>query len=1084
MAGPYYTNTKVDNVDFIEAADLEAIETGFSNVDSDKANKKLPATANNLAALDSNGDLADSGKAYPTGTVVGTSDAQTLTNKTLDADTNTLSNVEVDNFKATAIVTEAEGLNSSDNDTSLPTTAAVKDYVDNQVGANNELSEILANGNTTGANDLQINNGQALKTNVISETTLGAGVTIDSVLLKDDVVNATDIETGSISANDGTTSATIADSTGVMTIASSVLTTTDINGGTIDGADITVGAGKTLDVSAGTLTLANDQISGDKVEGGTINATTITTLTSTTVNATTVDSTNLEVTNLKAKDGTAAGSIANSTGVTTLNSAVLTTADINGGTIDGASIGGSSAASITGTTITGTSFVSSGDMTFGDNDKAIFGAGSDLQIYHDGSHSIIKDSGSGNLYIGGASSVALTNTAVDEFMLRADQNGTVVLYYDNSAKLATTNTGIDVTGTVTADGLTVSTATGSSSITPTDITIKTETSASDWSTTDEWGRVVFYSDDVSNGGAKAHATIGVSPTASGGGLSNLVFKTSNSTPSLVKRMDINEGGNISFYEDTGTTPKFFWDASAESLGIGTSSPTAQLNISANSPTIRFDDDTTNNALITVNNTVMRIEADPDNSTASSAITFRVDALECMRIDSSGNVGIGTSSPSKELHIKNVGGNAVSDSQVLIEGNTGGYGAGITFQSPLTGGSLAEMARITADGEAAWNTTASTQDAGLRFYTAQDGTTTERMRIDSSGNVGVGTSSPSEKLHILDSGNDDNGIKIQNADTGSSAVANVKVFANAAQGGLAVTSSSFTSGNVIAADCAYLYASSTSSNGLRLNAEAAAPMVFGTNNTERMRIDSGGNLLVGTTDTSPWNNTGNNPGTAILSFGTMGMARYQEQLLLLNRTGNDGTLVSFYQEGVSEGSISVSGSTVSYNGGHLSRWSQLPDDSKDETIVKGTVMTNLDAMCEWSHEAVEAQEAVYDEEGNLVSEAVEAKEAYTEDNEQLNRMKVSDVEGDTNVAGVFVNWDNDDDQFNDMNIAMTGDMVIRIAQGTTVARGDLLMSAGDGTAKPQGDDIVRSKTFAKVTSTHVSHTYDDGSYLVPCVLMAC
>jgi hypothetical protein len=77
-----------------------------------------------------------------------------------------------------------------------------------------------------------------------------------------------------------------------------------------------------------------------------------------------------------------------------------------------------------------------------------------------------------------------------------------------------------------------------------------------------------------------------------------------------------------------------------------------------------------------------------------------------------------------------------------------------------------------------------------------------------------------------------------------------------------------------------------------------------------------------------------------------------------------------------------------------------------------------------------------------------------------------------------------DEFNDMNIAMTGDMVIRIAQGTTVARGDLLMSAGDGTAKPQGDDIVRSKTIAKVTSTHVSHTYDDGSYLVPCVLMAC
>ena len=121
------------------------------------------------------------------------------------------------------------------------------------------------------------------------------------------------------------------------------------------------------------------------------------------------------------------------------------------------------------------------------------------------------------------------------------------------------------------------------------------------------------------------------------------------------------------------------------------------------------------------------------------------------------------------------------------------------------------------------------------------------------------------------------------------------------------------------------------------------------------------------------------------------------------------------------------------------------------------MSNLDQMANWDGEA----------------------------NEQLNCMKVSDVEGDPNVAGVFVNWDNDDDvSTNDMNVAMTGDMIIRIAQGVAVQRGDLLMSAGDGTAKPQGDDIRRSKTIAKVTSTHVTCTYEDGSYCVPCVLMAC
>jgi len=76
----------------------------------------------------------------------------------------------------------------------------------------------------------------------------------------------------------------------------------NIDSGTIDGAtiatsNVTVGAGKTLDVSAGTLTLAANQISGDKVEGGTIAATTITTLGSTTLNTTTLNATTVDLGN-------------------------------------------------------------------------------------------------------------------------------------------------------------------------------------------------------------------------------------------------------------------------------------------------------------------------------------------------------------------------------------------------------------------------------------------------------------------------------------------------------------------------------------------------------------------------------------------------------------------------------------------------------------------------------------------------------------------------------------------------------------------------------------------------------------------
>lgn len=258
--------------------------------------------------------------------------------------------------------------------------------------------------------------------------------------------------------------------------------------------------------------------------------------------------------------------------------------------------------------------------------------------------------------------------------------------------------------------------------------------------------------------------------------------------------------------------------------------------------------------------------------------------------------------------------------------------------------------------------------------------------------------------------------------------------------------------------------------------------FRVGNTSKMRLDASGDLLVAKTSQNF-----DVDGMELRSDGVATVTTSSNCPLFLNRRSNDGELIRFYQNGTEEGNISVSGTTVSYNGGHLSRWSQLTDGTKDTSIVKGTVMTNLDQMAVWSHDAVAA---TYYVDGDELPEGVSvgdektpAKDAYTEENEQLNCMAVSSVEGDTNVAGVFVNWDNDDD-FNDMNIAMTGDMVIRIAQGTTVARGDLLMSAGDGTAKPQGDDIVRSKTIAKVTSTNVSHTYDDGSYLVPCVLMAC
>jgi hypothetical protein len=228
----------------------------------------------------------------------------------------------------------------------------------------------------------------------------------------------------------------------------------------------------------------------------------------------------------------------------------------------------------------------------------------------------------------------------------------------------------------------------------------------------------------------------------------------------------------------------------------------------------------------------------------------------------------------------------------------------------------------------------------------------------------------------------------------------------------------------------------------------------------MRISSTGDILLAKTSAnntskgvaSFFGSSGNDGYLSIVNESTETTAR----VLLINRQSSDGALVDFYQAATLEGSISVSGSTVTYGGGHLARWSQLPNDENPSGLLKGTVMSNLDEMCEWGDE----------------------------DNEQLNKTKVSDVEGDPNVAGVFVSTSPSDDGPLDFFVAMTGDMIIRISAGIPVHRGQLLISAGDGTAKPQDDDIVRSKTIAKVTSNHVTCTYDDGSYCVPCVLMAC
>jgi len=85
-----------------------------------------------------------------------------------------------------------------------------------------------------------------------------------------------------------------------------------------------------------------------------------------------------------------------------------------------------------------------------DSDKAIFGAGNDLQIFHDGSDSFIKDTGTGALKVC-SNLFRVNNAANSEAMIKAEENGAVELYHDSSKKFETTANGVIVTGDMTLD---------------------------------------------------------------------------------------------------------------------------------------------------------------------------------------------------------------------------------------------------------------------------------------------------------------------------------------------------------------------------------------------------------------------------------------------------------------------------------------------------------------------------------------------------------------------------------------------------------------------------------------------------------
>lgn len=364
------------------------------------------------------------------------------------------------------------------------------------------------------------------------------------------------------------------------------------------------------------------------------------------------------------------------------------------------------------------------DVTFADDRKAIFGAGSDLQIYHDPSAgSIIQEAGAGSLFVRASTNIQLEGVN-GENMAIFNENGAVDLYYDNSKKLATTATGIDVTGTAVADGLTVQGAS--------DSTLLVEaTGGNDAS---------LFLTEAGTGNVGAQFVYD-------GGDNELYLKVGNNTD--INRLSVSrDTGDISFYEDTGTTAKLFWDSSAESLNLGTTSLTTLgtfvVQQSADSKGIALIDSAAANTFF--------IENQGDEVkfrlNATSPFTFTHNSSERMRIDSSGTVLIGKTSADNEtqgVRIYPTGRQSIvseADTALLINRRTSD-GELVSFRKDAT--------PIGNIGTASSRLYIGTDDTGLRFTNDEITPFNPSVSADRNGTVDLGGSSTRFKDLYLSGG---------------------------------------------------------------------------------------------------------------------------------------------------------------------------------------------------------------------------------------------------------------------------------------------------------------------------------------------
>ena len=467
------------------------------------------------------------------------------------------------------------------------------------------------------------------------------------------------------------------------------------------------------------------------------------------------------------------------------------------------------------------------------------------------------------------------------------------------------------------------------------------------------------------------------------------------------------------------------------------------------------------------------------STASST-AFTVDGVN-------GNVGIG-SSGSFPLDVKKDGGAATLTARIYNEGTNAADDAslrigiaGTTGQSNIFfgDGDSATVGRLIYDHN---------NDAMVTYVNA-----TEALRIDSSGNLGIGTSSPGHDLDVQRTAAD----AIIRAKTTNTGDADAIFIADANDAGEAEYR--MYSGGVQKATVQW-------NNSDELNiTTTTAPIDLQPSGNNVMRVqDTGGDGRVGIENTSPGytfevhnvaiGGSGGEEGFAINTTAQIySSTNSTSQVYLNDSSGSAGThnYILFRYQGSTIGDIDTTdNTTIRYNTFVGAHWSQTAATN----VLKGSIMSTIDEMMQWTdfeftneegdvEKLAMAGHADYvigqeytipcDEDGNTVTATAVGQTT----DKRLAKVKVSDVASDRSVYGVFGGQYAD----GDVSVESLGASFIRIGSGVTVQNGDLIESAGDGTGRVQADDIMRSCTVAKITSTIAKETFDDGSKLYPCTL---